>query len=597
MIRQVASIAASVAFLLSAASTPARASDTTAERIDDYNVVLTIAPGGRLHVAERIRYTFAPGRGRHGIERRIPERVRYDGRHDRVLRLSGFRVAGPPGPAGALAGHEDDGTEKLRIGDPHRTVTGTQTYAIDYDVDRALTRDASGIVLTWNAIGTDWNVPITRADVTVRSPVPIQGVTCAAGAEHDTAPCARATSAGTGTAPRATFAATALPDHAGLTVRVRLPRGSVPVSPPRLLALTKPFAVTRFTTAGIGTAAGLLLIAAWWFLPHRRRGRARGDGGPPDGPRVPPGPAALVVNGLGAERPALAATLVDLAVRGHIRLEAYRPTREEKLIRAIRGEAAEEDLLDVERRFLDMVFRTHRTAPVHMLWTHAPLQPMSESLERALVELGWYRRSQRAQAVQGTAAAWSAGIVGVLLFALSFAASSFAGAGWVSLTALVIVPALAVMGRYAVPRRAAGARAEAAADAWRTTVMGGPPRDDVTALSRTFPYALAFGRAHAWPEALAPWALRGELDWFTVVEHGRGRRRRRERETEQTVAPWINSLGATWARRTPLRGTAGRPGRSSGHGGNTGFHPLDSSGGGGGMSVGEGGGGGGGGSW
>lgn len=115
MIRQVASVTASVAFLLSAASTPAhaRASDEAAERIDDYAVTLTVEPDGRLHVAERIRYTFAPGPGRHGIERWIPERVRYDVRHDRVLRFSGFRVTSPPGPTGALALHEDDGTEKL----------------------------------------------------------------------------------------------------------------------------------------------------------------------------------------------------------------------------------------------------------------------------------------------------------------------------------------------------------------------------------------------------------------------------------------------------------------------------------------------------
>ncbi|MFB9831965.1 hypothetical protein, partial [Actinoallomurus acaciae] len=147
------------------------------------------------------------------------------------------------------------------------------------------------------------------------------------------------------------------------------------------------------------------------------------------------------------------------------------------------------------------------------------------------------------------AAAWSAGIAGVAPFAPSFAASSFAGAGWVRLTALVIAPALAVMGRYAVPRRAAGARAEAAGDAWRTTVMGGPPRDDIAALSRTFPYAMAFERSHAWPEALAPSALRGELDWFTLVERKRGRGRRREPETEQTVTPWIGGLGATRPRR------------------------------------------------
>lgn len=112
---------------------------------------------------------------------------------------------------------------------------------------------------------------------------------------------------------------------------------------------------------------------------------------------------------------------------------------------------------------------------------------------------------------------------------------------------------------------------------------------------------MAFERSNIWAKALAPSALRGELDWFTVAGRKRGRGRRRERETEETVAASINSLAATWARHRPLRGTTGRTsrgsGRVSGYGGDVNHHPLGPSGGGGGMSVGDGGGGGGGGSW
>lgn len=563
---------------------PARAA-SSGEHIDTYEVDLAVRPDGSVHVAEQIRYDFGTGSGRHGIDRWIPERARYDSRHDRILGIGGIRVTGPYGPAGAARVTEDHGREDLRIGDPGRTVSGTQTYDLDYDVARALTRDAHGVSLVWNALGTSWRVPVTRAVVTVRSPVPVTSASCVAGREHGTAPCAGAAHQGT----TAAFVATGLRAHRGVTVRVGLPKDSVPVAAPRLVALDAPFAVTRFTAVGGGVAGGLLVLAAWWFLPRRRRGRGRPR---PDDPRVPPGLARVLVNDRRGDRFGLDATLADLAVRGHLRFRASKPRERDYCTLLDLEDATEEGLLGVERRLLSRLFWRDETVNLDNVPMYAPQLPLYEELERSTVEAGYYRRTRRAQSLQATVLSWTLGAVGVILLCLAFTSAPFAGAGWVALTPVPIVPLLLVMGRYAVPRRAAGARAEASAAAWRARVAGDPPRDPAE-LSRTFPYAVAFQRAAAWATPLAGPAMRGDLPWFTVEKP----RRRALRLTESEAAGRIGVLGAVWPEPVTRR-SGGR--RTGGGGGFThSSYGSDSSfgGGGGGMSVGDGGGGGGGGSW
>ncbi|GAA4607598.1 hypothetical protein GCM10023195_29010 [Actinoallomurus liliacearum] len=583
-----AGAAAAVALVLSAPGVPARAAaNQVAEHIESFAVTLTPEPGGTLHVTEQIRYVFGPGE-HHGIDRWIPERSRHDTLHRRLMPISGFRISSPGGPAGEPTVREDDGTVKLRIGDPHRTVTGTQTYGIDYDVSRALTRDGHGISLTWNALGSSWKIPVSRVNVRIVSPVLITSVACVAGQGGGTAPCPRATHSGA----IADFSAAALPPHSGVTVRVGL-KDAMPVAPPRLVAVSAPFAMTRFTTWGLAAAGGLLVIAAWWFLPRRRCGLGRRDGDvsafPPDDPRMRPGVAVVLVNGRRANRHALAATLVDLAIRGHIHLKAERLTRNEDRVRLTRGDAADRDLVGVERRLLTDIFKQHDVVSLGNVWTRAHQRPLCEQLERAPVELGLYRRTPSAQALQSKLLAWSAGIAGLILLCLAATSPTFAGGGWVSLTPILIAPSVVAMG-HTVPRRASGARAEALASAWRKAIAGEPRRDAPAALTRTFPYAIAFRQAARWSDPMASPAQAGDLDWFEVDRPLRPRKHR------SAVASLLQGLSSVWPEpvTSRTRGARSRGGGgglfSGGYGGDSGFS-------GGGMSVGDGGGGGGGGSW
>ncbi len=58
----------------------------------------------------------------------------------------------------------------LRIGDPNRTVTGRVAYVITYRVQRAINRFDSHDELYWNVTGTEWDWPIHEASVQVVLP-------------------------------------------------------------------------------------------------------------------------------------------------------------------------------------------------------------------------------------------------------------------------------------------------------------------------------------------------------------------------------------------------------------------------------------------
>lgn len=106
------------------------------ERITDYAVSVRIQPDGTVLFAEDITYDFGSA-ARHGITRDIPTRLRYDGRYDRLypLHVDRVTIAAPGGqPRDLPWSIEDagDGVTRIRIGDPNATVTGPQTYHLDY---------------------------------------------------------------------------------------------------------------------------------------------------------------------------------------------------------------------------------------------------------------------------------------------------------------------------------------------------------------------------------------------------------------------------------------------------------------------------------
>lgn len=299
------------------------ASSRSGERILDYQVDLRIDPSGELAVTERITYDFG-GQRRHGIQRDLPVRVRHDDRHDRLYPV---RVVGVQAPAGTPQQYRLEDVEgdagslllRIRIGDPDRTVTGRHRYSISYRVQGALDGNAGHDELSWNAIGTRWKVPIGRASATVTAPAAITHVACQAGPSGSRRPCASSRVEGR----TASFAAADLGPGEGLLANVGLPSGVVPAPRPVLRersSLAQAFAVTP---RSLGLTGGLLLVLVLGGLlvvGSRNRevaGTPSVESVPPEGVR--PGQAGLLVD-KAVTPPAIAGTVVDLAMRGYLRI-------------------------------------------------------------------------------------------------------------------------------------------------------------------------------------------------------------------------------------------------------------------------------------
>ena len=110
------------------------------EQIVDYRSDVTIEPDGTILVHETIVYDFGVV-PKHGIFRDDPacaptSRARTG--YDRVYPLDVVSVSGSAGTPAQYTVEEDGDNERIKIGDPDRTITGEHTYDIMYRVRGAM---------------------------------------------------------------------------------------------------------------------------------------------------------------------------------------------------------------------------------------------------------------------------------------------------------------------------------------------------------------------------------------------------------------------------------------------------------------------------
>jgi uncharacterized membrane protein YgcG len=353
------------------------------ERIVSYDIAIAIEHDGASLVTEQIVYDFG-GQSRHGIFRQIPVRFSYNSSYDRVYPVTVVSVRSPDAPSQYTVSSSGSSVT-IRIGDPSQTITGTHTYQIRYLIRGTLNGFASHDELYWNAIGGQWNVPIERATVRVTAPGTVTRAACYAGPPGSTTPCGRASVAGTA----AIFTQTWLAPHEGLTVVVAFPKGLVVPLQPVLAARWSLQRAFAFTPVSAGVAGALLAVFAAFatVILIRRRARrypeptaqlagtspgqpedavplsGRGlpvlESAPPAGLR--PAQASVVLDGM-VKACDIAGTIVDLAVRGYLRIEdppSSGPRPDWGLIRLDKTGG----LLPYEQAILDAVFADTTKSP------------------------------------------------------------------------------------------------------------------------------------------------------------------------------------------------------------------------------------------
>jgi uncharacterized membrane protein len=290
---------------------PAHARDW---RITRFDAAITIDKDGRALVTEKLGLRFEGEY--HGIHRRVP--IHYPGPSGTSFTLFMDVLSVTDGETHQPLRYEDH-----RQGD-YRELTiyipgaedASKQVAIAYKILNPIRHFADYDEFYWNVTGSDWPVPIDASSASIYFPDNANGLRAQAFTgvygSHDTD--ANVSVNGTRVDVESN---NPLPMRGGMTVDVYIPKGIL--NEPSSLALAAAF--VRSNPVVLMPLLGLLIMGLlWWFI-----GRDPDTGlsvapqyGPPE--KMTPAEAGMLIDDSIDPRD-ITCTIVDLAVRGYIRIE------------------------------------------------------------------------------------------------------------------------------------------------------------------------------------------------------------------------------------------------------------------------------------
>ncbi|HSP10874.1 MAG TPA: DUF2207 domain-containing protein [Candidatus Dormibacteraeota bacterium] len=342
--------------------------------ITSFDSLIAISVDSTLTVQEDVRVDFG-SQQKHGIFRTIPLRYRYDGSNDRYYRLSVVSVT--DGNQGIpYTTSVDSDNEVIKIGDPNRLVTGINRYVITYKVQGAMNSFSDHDELFWNVDGALWPVPKQSVTATVILPAnSFQKAACYQGPTGSTEACKYQASGDT-----VSYSSTRpLASGEEMSVVTAVGKGAVQVPPPLLEPRRRQFPQDSFDLNPLTVGLSLLILIVgvalvawnWWmhgrdreyltqyYLTNDPRERPEPlfhhdpvvvEFGPPQSLR----PAELgVILDERADQKDVTATIVDLAVRGHMTI-AEVPGQKDWTLTWKQADIA--SLLQFEKTLLDGLF-------------------------------------------------------------------------------------------------------------------------------------------------------------------------------------------------------------------------------------------------
>lgn len=498
--RAAGSLAATAILALLVGASPALATVSASPqaaqdgKVTSTTVRMELRQDGVLHVKEEVVFEGdAPSRD-------LVDRTRYDSRSDRLYQVTDLK-----GDA-TLTG----GTITLK---------GMGSAVLEYDVRGAVTPLADAQELRWYAVG-GWSVPVEQARVTVSGPAAVQHLSCFAGPLTSAIACTEASMDHTGVA--AEFGQQGLGAGEVLTVVIGYPATATKGAPVLARRFELSNAFTLNTVTGGALTALLLLMLGGLALLYWTRGRdarvvghesgtlngvENGHFAPPDGVR--PGQIGTLMDEQ-ADVIDVTATIVDLAVRGYLRIdEQPRQTYETPDWRLVRLPTAPVSaLMAYELELYDAIFDGRDTVLLSELQGSfgAKLGKVREALYRDVVKQGWFARRPDAVRTRWTTLGVLLTLLGVLT---TFALAWLTTYGLLGLALIIAGAALAVGGQYMPAKTAKGAGALAHTLGFREYLSGGDISDDVPAaqrvelFSRYLPYAVIFDSVDRWARVVS----------------------------------------------------------------------------------------------
>lgn len=531
---------AALAFASTALLLPGAAS---AERVLSWDTEIYLEAEDSFGVIERIRWDFE-GASRHGILRDIPIAYGRARGADYHIRLEVTKVTDADGQSHRWRARRKGPLLEIRIGDPDRTVSGVNDYWIHYRVGRGILFLEEHDELYWNATGHEVKVPIASTSATVYlpgglTPADVEQL-CFTGRQGS---IEQACEVRHGANAVSFVAERGLGRGEGLSLVVGIPKGVIEEPGRFARALDR---ARDYLSAWIALPALVLagLVAIW-----RRRGRDPAAGAavpvryePPEG--LSPAEVGTVLDER-ADLIDVSATILDLAVRGYLRIEetesdGFLFLRDKDWLLAKLREG--DDLRAHERALFDRIFASRELVSISSLKNkfYKDLPAVREAIYSAVSREDRFfptspQRVRRAWTVAGLAVA---GFGGLLFMgdASPTAGAAFAASGLLVAAFSRAMPRRTRRGRAVYEQILGFQEFVTRVDKDRLERFGGrtPER-----FERVLPYALVLGAADAWAEAF------GDLyteppQWYA----GRSGRPGRPFHTRVFVDDLGSSLGA-----------------------------------------------------
>lgn len=481
------------------------AAPAAAERVLAWETEIYLEGEDAFSVVERIRWDFE-GEPRHGILRDIPVAYGRGRAADYRIRIDDVEVTDADGRARPVRTRETGRLLELRIGDPDVTVSGVEEYRIRYRVRRGLLFFEQHDELYWNAIGHEVLLPIEHASATVYLPAGVEPgaleSACFTGSLGSVEQACRIQS---GVAALSFAAERSLGPREGLSVVVALPKGVIrePSRSERWLARARDY---LSAWAALPALALAVLVGLW-------RSQGRDPAGsvalpvryePPEG--LSPAEVGVVLDEQ-VDLVDVSATLLDLAVRGYLRIEEveghgflFLRDRDWRLVK-LRDDGA---LRPHEALLFGRLFAAGDSVLVSSLRNrfYAQLPAIREAIDQAVSRDGRFFPTSPERVRRRYA---GVGVAGLVLGMAALWANAPARAA----VSIALCGGLVLLFSRAMPRRTARGRAVyeeilgfrefvARVDQDRLERLGGrsPER-----FERVLPYALVLGAADAWADA------------------------------------------------------------------------------------------------
>lgn len=496
------------------------------EAIRQFTTEIYLETEDAFTVVEKITYDFG-NQQRHGIFRDIPVRYGRGRAADYQISLDVESVTDESGIAQPYRTSTKGRNLRIRIGDPNRKVTGTKGYVIRYRVERGILYFEDHDELYWNATGTEWPVPIDRAEAEVflpeGAPPDLLAFNCFTGPMGAVgSDCVERVSAGI------VFFETNRPLRGGegLTVAVWLPKG----------VLIEPTALEKLLSR-IGDYLSpwtLLPLVTFLVLFHLWRSRGRDPRGRDAIPVAYQAPEGMTPAELGTvvdekvDMEDITSSILDLAVRGFLEIEELDATKflffSDRDYALIRKREPDASLRPHERLLLSHLFGSGSRVTISSLkeefYEHLP--EIRTSLYKQLSGPRGYFPVSPDRVRKGYAIAGAVLLgLGVLLFAFlsqTIPGVAFFASGAIILLFSRVMPRRTRRGRKAYEEILGFKEFVKKVDADRLERMGGGSVDQFEAV---LPYAIVLGVADAWADAFAG-IYTQPPSWYHSPRYGHG---------------------------------------------------------------------------